>query len=514
MKKLTLLFLFGILLLSACLPGPGVVTITPAATLAQNATLTPLGAASPTNPPDLALTPLPELGALETPAPTETPAPQAPAAFVLPHYLLDTLINYNTKTIAVAQTIRYTNNTGIPLDNLVLAVVPNLWVGVFRIEKLTIFDLLEPEYKLDGQKLSVQLPDALPPEAEITLQINYTLSLPAHNPNPDPNLVRPDIFGYTTNQLNLVDWYPFIVPYEDGWVLSDPWFYGEHLVYDLADFELKLTFNDPARAPVVAASGFITQSDDTSSTYSLKAGRTFALSMSREYRVATASVDETQINSYYFPYYEAGGKAALDATVRATQTFNRLLGPYRHESLTVVQGDFNDGMEYDGLYFLPNSFYNLYDNTERNYLVMVAAHETSHMWWFGAVGNDQANEAWLDESLATYSERLFYEDHYPDALPWWWSYRITFYAPEGKIDNPVSTYGGFTPYTNATYRRGALFLEDLRQRIGDEAFFAFLKDYYTQMTGQRATRADFFRVLSNHHTADLSGLLAEYFEQP
>ena len=111
MKKITLLFLFGILLLSACLPGPGVVTITPAATLAQNATLTPLGAASPTNPPDLALTPLPELGALETPAPTETPAPQAPAAFVLPHYLLDTLINYNTKTIAVAQTIRYTNNT-------------------------------------------------------------------------------------------------------------------------------------------------------------------------------------------------------------------------------------------------------------------------------------------------------------------------------------------------------------------------------------------------------------------
>ena len=144
---------------------------------------------------------------------------------------------------------------------------------------------------------------------------------------------------------------------------------------------------------------------------------------------------------------------------------------------------------------------------------MVAAHEACHMWWFGAVGNDQANDPWLDESLATYCERLFYEFNYPEAVPWWWSYRVTFYSPQGKIDDTVSSYGGFTPYTNATYRRGALFLEDLRQRIGDEAFFAFLKDYYTQMSGKRATSEDFFRILAGHHTVDISDLRVEYFSQ-
>jgi hypothetical protein len=511
MKKRTLLFFAGLILLSGCLPGPGIITVTPAATSAQNATLTPLGANSPTNMPDAALTPIPALGTVEEA--TVTPTTTSTSVVILPHYSLETVINYNAKTVAVNQEIRYTNNTEKALNDLVLAVVPNLWPETFRLDKLTIFNLLEPEYRLNGQRLTVQLPDPLPSDAEITLQIGYTLNLPAHNPNPDPNLVRPDIFGYTTNQLNLVDWYPFIVPNEDGWVLSDPWFYGEHLVYDLADFDVKLTFSDPARAPVVASSGFISQADGNSSTYTLKAGRTFAMSMSREYRVVTDSAGDTQVNSYYFPVYEAGGKAALDATVRAHDTYARLLGPYRHESLSVVQGDFNDGMEYDGLYFLPNSFYNLYDNTERNYLVMVAAHETSHMWWFGTVGNDQANEAWLDESLATYSERLFYEDNYPEAVSWWWSYRVTFYAPEGKIDNPVPTYGGFTPYTNATYRRGALFIESLRTRIGDEAFFSFLKDYYTQMAGQRAIRADFFRVLAAHNTEDISDLLIEYFER-
>jgi ribosomal protein L31 len=511
-KKLFLLLLSGMFLLNACLPGPGVVTVTPAPASAQAETPTPLGADLPTNPPDPALTPIPALGEVEEPTPTETSILIEPAP--LPSYLLDTVINYDIKTVSVNQSIHYANSTGVSLNELVLAVVPNLWVGVFRLESLKIFDLLEPEYNLDGQQLAIQLPDPLPPNAEISLQIGYTLNLPAHNPNPDPNLVRPDIFGYTANQLNLVDWYPFIVPYEDGWMLNRPWFYGEHLVYDLSDFEVNLTFSDPSRAPVVAASGHILQSEEGSTTYRLNAGRTFALSMSREYQVATANVDGVEVSSYHFPFFKTGGQAALDATLKSVETFNKLFGPYRHETLAVVQGDFNDGMEYDGLYFLSNAFYNLYDGTERNFLVMVAAHETSHMWWFGAVGNDQANEPWLDESLATYSERLFYEDQYPEAVPWWWSYRITFYAPQGKINDNVPNYGGFTPYTNATYRRGALFLEDLRKRIGDEAFFAFLQDYYAQMSGQRATRADFFRVLSTHHTVDISDLLVEYFANP
>lgn len=517
MKKIIPLFLLGMSLLSACLPGPGVVTITPAPTAAPSLTQTPLDSGTPTDPPAPALTPIPALstvegpalGASATPDPSPTPSPEPSAA--LPHYRLEVRLDYDAKRLAVEQEIRYTNTSGAALNDLVLAVVPNLWPGAFSLQKLSLYNLLEPEYRLNGQRLTVQLPDPLPTGAEISLQIGYTLNLPAHAPNPDPNLVRPEIFGYTANQINLVDWYPFIVPYENGWVLSDPWFYGEHLAYDLADYEVRLAFSDPSRAPVVAASGAVSASDETSTTYSLNAGRTFALSMGREYRVVSASLNGVLVSSYYFPVFEAGGKAALDATLKAVETYTRLFGPYRHPSLTVVQGDFNDGMEYDGLFFLSKAFYNLYDGTERNFLVMVAAHEACHMWWFGAVGNDQANEPWLDESLSTYCERLFYEEHYPEAVSWWWSYRVTFYTPQGKIDGPVASYGGFTPYTNATYRRGALFYEALRQRIGEEAFFAFLQDYYTEMNGKRATRADFFRILSAHTRADISDLLAEYF---
>lgn len=504
MKKLTLLFVFGLIALTGCTNGPGLVTITPAPIPPGNATQTPFVVATPTERLELALTPLPSI----LPSASATPVAESSR----PHYSIDVNLDYDARRLSVSENIRYTNTTGQPLHDLVLAVVPNLWTDTFQLGKVQIYGLLEPETSLKGQNLTIDLPDALPPAAEITIDIDYALILPEHNPNPDPNVARPEIFGYTQNQLNLVDWYPFIVPYENGWLLHDPWFYGEHLVYDLSDYEINLNFSNPANAPIVASSG----EQETSETGLRLRGegmRTFALSLSREYQVEETDLNGIIIRSYFFPYFINGGKAALETTQQAIETYSELFGPYPHKTLAIVQGDFNDGMEYDGLYFLSNAFYNLYDNTERNYLVMVAAHETCHMWWFGAVGNDQALEPWLDESLATYCERLFYEKNYPEAIDWWWSYRITFYTPEGKIDIPVYDGGGFTPYTNATYRRGALFLESLRQRMGDEAFFAFLKDYFTQMNGKRATSTEFFRVLASHNSADITDLLGEYFIQ-
>jgi len=128
--------------------------------------------------------------------------------------------------------------------------------------------------------------------------------------------------------------------------------------------------------------------------------------------------------------------------------------------------------------------------------------------------NDQALEPWLDEALCAYSERIFYERTYPDLVTWWWDYwpgRVGGSQSLPKIDISVYDGGGFIPYTNTVYLGGAHFLEDLRARIGDEAFFAFLQDYLNQMNGKIATPQDFFAILRQHTSADLSDLIATYF---
>jgi aminopeptidase N len=177
-----------------------------------------------------------------------------------------------------------------------------------------------------------------------------------------------------------------------------------------------------------------------------------------------------------------------------------------------VEADFLDGMEYDGLYFLSNGFYNLYQGIPGDYLVTIAAHETAHQWFYARVANDQALEPWLDEALCTYSERLYYENLYPDTLPWWWDYRVNYYEPQGAVDGPIYNPAGYRPYRDAIYLNGAVFLEELRKQVGDEAFFAFLKDYVGQMSGKIATRGDFFRILGEHSGVDIAPLLDRFFQ--
>lgn len=510
-RAMLTVFTLAVLLLTACANLPGVMTLTPPAT----ATAAPF---LPT-PETLTLT-LPPTASL--PAPSATPAPSpsatlqaesAPAA-ILSNYTLNALMDYEAKTLQVTQEIIYTHSAEA-VSSLMLVIRPNELPNVFTLQSVSVDGAALTTYELDGPKLTVNLPAALENGQSLALGLEYRLTLPEMRQG-DPNLVRPQIFGVSSRQVNLTDWYPFIVPYlpGQGWLLHDPWFYGENLVYPLANFEVTLRFSDPANAPTVIAASGDGQPIEAGMRYRLAGGRTFALALGKTLQVESAQSGQTLISSYFYPGNEEAAHAALQATAQALETYAALFGAYPHTTLAVVQGDFNDGMEFDGLYYLSNSFYNLYDGSERNYLVMVAAHETCHQWWFGRVANDQATEPWLDESLATYCERIFYEKNYPEALGWWWSYRVDFYEPTGLIDGDVRSYGGFTPYTDATYRLGARFLEELRQTIGEQAFFAFLKDYSETMNGKIASAPDFFRLLRAHSSADLSGLLAKYFKNP
>ena len=458
--------------------------------------------------------------------PTETPtiAPTLPPALGRPQYTLDLQLNFSAKAATVNETILYPNWSGETLTSLVLAVEPNLWSGGFSLKSIAIDEQPVNDYTLQNldQRLEVQLPQPLPPSGTITIEITYGLILPAMQAYINAsNDIRPQIYGYSEKQLNFVDWYPFVVPYRpgQGWILHNPWFYGEHLMYDLADFDVKVTFTDGAN-PKVAASGAEIEPAATEGTpegsvsrhFILQAGRTFALSMSDHFKIAQQTIGDVTVYSYYFGLYDAPGQAMLRTTVEAMQTFGERFGPYRHKTLSAVQGDFNDGMEFSGLYFISRDYFNLYDNTPKNYLVTIAAHETAHQWWFDAVANDQALEPWLDEALSTYSERVYYETVYPELVDWWWGYRYFEFLEAGYVDTMIYDGGGQRPYWDKVYLTGARFLEDLRKQVGDEIFFTFLKNYYNQSVGKQVTSADFFRIFRETTAADITALLIKYFK--
>jgi hypothetical protein len=504
-------FILPLLILSSCaLPQgqtapPTLVFVTanpdasPTPTPFQPVTLTPTSIESPTlipsyTPEPPTNTPPPTFAFTATSLPQLTSPPQSART----QYTLFALLDYYGHQLAVDETIRFTNQTGVPLNELVMAVEPN-HRGGFTLENI-VLDGNVLTYDMSGHRLTIHLPQSLAPGSQITLAMRFRIAI--------PQKVKDKPYGYDSTQTNLTDWYPFVVPYVNGWVLHDDYYLGEHLVYDSADFEVNVRTTDGSI--IFAASG-VAEPDNEWTRYRLNGARTFALSASDQFQFVDATAGPAAIRAYYFSGYETEGLAILNAAVRAVGLFESLFGPYPYGSLSIVQSDLNDGQEFDGLIYLATKFYNEYEGSARSNLVSIGVHEIAHQWWFGLVGSDQAMEPWLDEAMSIYSEALFYEYIYPNSYDWWWNFRVNYFGPSGYVDSTIYEAPTFRAYVNASYLNGANFLEALNIRMGDEAFFAFLKDYAARHGRGRATAYDFFAVARQNTTADISDLIAAYF---
>jgi hypothetical protein len=439
-----------------------------------------------------------------TPAPTYTPTPE-PERFS--QYQLTTIFNYESRHLVVNMTVTYLNKTGGALNELLLVIDANRYPGAFHLKDITWDNgQAVTDHILDGIRLTLPLLQPIVPEESITFSISYELNLPQLR----------SYFGYTDRQANISDWYPYVPPYipSEGWLVRDPGSIGEHLAYDMAGFEVSIKLTSPTNQeglPLTIAASSQADFDGDWYHYRFEPARNFVWSVSHLYQVQQTTVGDITVIGYAFPNHQDAEDTALQETANALAVFNEIFSPYPYNTLTVVEGDFLNGMEFSGLSFLSHAFYDYHTGNPKGNLTIIAAHEVSHQWFYGLVANDQALEPWLDEAIATYSEVLFYENVYPGLVNWWWDNRIYFHQPSGWLDSSIYETGAFYPYRDAVYLRGAMFFQDLRDLMGDESFFAFWQDYLDRYTNLLVTGDDFFNLLSEHTSAELSSLLAEYF---
>lgn len=436
---------------------------------------------------------------------------QTPEPDDITQYNLSAILDYANHTLSVEEKIFFTNRTNQAIPELLLVVEPMRYPDVFHLQTMTWGDgSAISEFKREIGLLRIPLKSELSPGEKATLHLSYDLRLPS----PDPSYYgRPVPFGYSTRQTNLVDWYPFFPPFDPikGWLVNNAGSFGEHLVYDIADYKVQIQISDSNSKLTIAASA-PAEVVDRWHQYHLENARTFAWSVSDQYVLSTTTVEGLVVLAYSFPLNSEAGEAVLRTTAEALELYTKLFGRYEHQTLTVVEADFLDGMEYDGLYFLSKGFYNMYSGEEGDYLTAIAAHETAHQWWYGAIGNNQALEPWLDEALCTFSEGLFYENLHPEYLDWWWTYRIYYYEPNGWVDGSIYNPAGYPAYRNAVYLNGALFLEDLRSIVGEQPFSEFMHAYVNNYRYHIATTDDFFDLLDKFNQNDLTPLLDKYFQ--
>ncbi|MCY3905941.1 MAG: M1 family aminopeptidase [Anaerolineaceae bacterium] len=415
--------------------------------------------------------------------------------------------------ITVLQDLHFRNLSASPLAELLLLVEANRKEGSVTVQRVVAGDT-PLRFTLEGRKLTVRLPRVLQPEDAMELTLAFRLDVPPFEADDFLGWL-----GYSQYQMNLGNWLPVVAPWGGGqWLVNETAALGEHSVQDTADWQVYVDVENAPDDVVLAGPGQVTEVENGRWQMELQAARDFSLSVGSGYqRRATELADGTILEVYSLndaPDALAAAAWTLDVARRSMERFAALFGPIPFERLVVVEGDFPDGMEFSGLVFVSRDWFESWEGNPASYLTLITAHEVAHQWWYGSVGSDQAREPWLDEALATYSEYLLLESDFPDLLDWWWEWRVDRFAPGGHVDSDIYEFARRRDYINAVYLRGARMLHELRQDLGDDAFFGWLRRHAEQGAGNIVTEEDFWSLLNESQRAATLETRRRYLRDP
>ena len=117
------------------------------------------------------------------------------------------------------------------------------------------------------------------------------------------------------------------------------------------------------------------------------------------------------------------------------------------------------------------------------------AHETAHQWFYGVVGNDQIENAWMDEGLVEFLTYLYLDES--GAMPL--SQNILantktyttyvdvlnhFYTDVERNFRAVNKYKTDGEYVIMTYVKGSLLFNTLYESLGPTKFWKCVAHYY------------------------------------
>lgn len=328
--------------------------------------------------------------------------------------------------------------------------------------------------------------------------------------------------------VSLGPFYPVMPVYENHKWATDRYFDdGECFYTKCADYDVSIKVPDEYK---VISTGSEKKNDDGTWTISARNVRDFAIITGNRYIKKNVEVDGVTINVWYPAGKDEYQKWADKMTVvagKAVEIFDNYFGKYPYDTLDVVAAVYEyGGMEYPQMVRITET--DMYMSNEDDELrsSMDVVHEIAHEWFYAVVGNDQYNEAWLDEGFARYCEILFKEKAGIDKeiikdeiLKRRSDYEYTLYYPitsnESQLGEKIRKNGKnrevvYISYGTVVYDGGALFLLDLREAMGKEKFQKFMKDWYSTNMFKEVTTKDFKDRLSGY---DNSSRIADIVEK-
>lgn len=468
------------------------------------------------------------------------------------HYTIDAYLDTEKHVLSAVEHCTYHNHSPHVLETLYMHIYANAFrdentvfaqeaqaMGIHELAALddslrggvTIASVTEREDSLTFHVretiLEVALSRKLDPGDSVTLSITYELLIPW----------KFSRLGYVDRHYEMAHWYPTLCVFDQNGWHRDPYhmigeFYGEYGSYDV-------TIDVPGDY-VVAATGERVDATDIAFIDTLaKTGQKMLMGERRRVRFQTENVhdfawvcdpdflvqqqnvEDLCIQIFYLKKNTDAWRNASVYAVDAVTRYNRWYMSYPYANLSIVNGYGYDGVEYPQLVILAVGEAGLIRYTRLFELVI--AHEIAHQWFYGILGSNEVDEAWLDEGFASYAEVRYLEDKYGSAhslvtVPFvppisrTYLHQLVYYITQtNRIEKAVITpaYAFLDipfSYMNSAYSKPALFLKYLEGFFGKEQFDRIMKRYFREHAFTHPTTQDFLNVCEEETKRDLDSL--------
>jgi len=405
----------------------------------------------------------------------------------------------------------------------------------------------------DQTVIRVPLPQPVPPGGSVTVDISFLAQLP-------------QVFartGFRHDYFLVGQWFPKLGVYETpgmrgradgGWNCHQ--FHATTEFYaDYGRFRVDIIL--PSRF-VVGATGEQTgrrENSDGTVTHTFEQGdvHDFAWTASprfveirrrfraaeqvseSEYRETAAllgrSIDDVRLSDVDVtvlmqPGHMPQAERHVGSAMAALKYFGLWYGRYPYRTLTVVDpgpgAAGSGGMEYPtfitaGTFFLLNR--HPFDRIRAP--EMVTIHEFGHQFWYGMLGNNEFEEAWLDEGINSYSTSRVMQLLYGKTatladFAGWKLGAVDLIrnqnGPDRRYNAVLSLAWKYTPldeYAFYSYTKPELLLFTLENYLGERTMARVMRTYHERWRFRHPSSGDFFAVASEVAGRDLSW----YFDQ-
>ena len=437
----------------------------------------------------------------------------------------------------------------------------------FRIDNQTLVWEYHPDW-IDVAR--VFLIEPLSPDSSVTIKTPFFVKLP---------LVFSRL-GHTENHYEITQWYPKPAVYDrDGWhpmpYLDQGEFYSEFGQYDvfitlpcnyrimatgdLVDGEKEYAWLDSLAAEGEALYSlskrdfkkeikrlkkrskerkkkeFGSGESDTKTVHFFQENvHDFAWFADENWivRKGELSLPSRKITlwSMYLPKHAAMWENSIEYIHDAGYWYSVFYGDYPYNHITAVDGDMSagGGMEYPNITVISIG-------VSKDLLEYVIMHEVGHNWFYGILGSNERDHAWMDEGINEYTNIRYWEKKYPNRkgrfilndfvqnklgiarnLNFHWmgyvGYQIRAVSSDDQPIEMTSTDFARSNYGIIVYYKTAIFMRFLHHYLGEEKMDEIMRDFYHTWMFKHPSPDDFRSFFEAHVNEDLNWFFEDVFK--